>query len=68
MGRWQGWVEGMDHSREGGMVQLVRLEGAVLGAVPEAHHYCIVVGGLGLLVELGTVLRNTDMLVHKLGV
>ena len=58
----------MEHSREGGMVQLVGLEAAVLGAFPRAHHCCIVVGGLGLLVELGTVLENTEMLARKLGV
>ena len=58
----------MEHSREGGMVQLVGLEAAVLGAFPRAHHCCIVVGGLGLLVELGTVLENIEMLARKLGV
>ena len=58
----------MGHSREGGMVQLVGLQAAVRGAFPGTHHYCIVVGGSGLLVELGTVLENTEMLVCKLGV
>ena len=58
----------MGHSREGGIVQLVRLNAAVLGAFPGTHCCCIVVGGSGLLVELGTVQENTEMLAHKLGV
>ena len=48
------------------MVQFVGLEAAVLEVFTGAHHRCIV-GGLGLLVELGTVLENIET-VRKLGV
>ena len=59
----------MEHSREGGKDGSIGgIQAAVLGAFPGTHHCCIAVGGSGLLVELGTVLENTEMLAHKLGV
>ena len=45
------------------------LKVAVLGTFPGTHHRCMVVGELGLLVELGTVVGNkSEMLVCELEV
>ena len=45
------------------------LKAAVLGTFPGTYHRCMVVGGLGLLVELGTVMGDkSEMLVCELEV
>ena len=45
------------------------LKAAVLGTFPGTYHRCMVVGGLGLLVELGTVVGDkSEMLVCELEV
>ena len=45
------------------------LKAAVLGTFPGTYHHCMVVGGLGLLVELGTVLGDIyEVLVCELEV
>ena len=42
-------------------VQLVQLKAAVLGTFPGTYHHCMVFGGLGMLVELGTVLCELEV-------
>ena len=43
--------------------------GINMGTFPGTYHRCMVVGGLGLLVELGTVLGDkSEMLVCELEV
>ena len=46
------------------MVQLVALDEAVLGPCHRIHHSCAVVGGLKLLVELGSVLNEMHLVAE----
>ena len=59
MGGKQSGAEEIEHSRDQEeMVQLIALDGAVLGPCRKIHHSCVVVGGLKLWVELGSVLNE----------
>ena len=56
MGGKQSGAEEIEHSRD--QEEMVALDEAVLGPCRRIHHSCVVVGGLKLLVELGSVLNE----------
>ena len=61
----QSGTEEIEHSRDQeGMIQLVELDVVVLGARHGIHQRCEVVGGLKLLVEVGSVLDEMFLVVE----
>ena len=61
----QSGAEEIEHSRDQeGIIQLVELDAAVLGARPGIHQCCEVVGRLKLLVEVGSVLDEMFLVVE----
>ena len=63
-GKWSG-AEEIERSRDQEeMVQLVTLDEAVLGPCRRIHHCSAVVGGLKLLVELGSVLNEIHLVAE----